>query len=99
MNRFVVPFVLVAASVATIAGGCAGERAGLPPRSSALIGWEWFACDRCGSAEGGMYGKGAVVRDHSEAAPGCVHAWRPITKAEFRRRYEESDRPVPPYAR
>ncbi len=99
MNRFVLPVVLVAATLAAIGGGCAREQPGLPPRSSALIGWEWFACDRCGSAEGGMYAKGSVVRDHSASAPECVHAWRPITKAEFRRRYEESGRPVPPYAR
>jgi hypothetical protein len=62
-------------------GPHAGE---LPP-----IAHEYHVCDKCGSLDGGIYGKGPHKRMRSESGNWCVHRWRSISRAEFKVRASE----------
>jgi hypothetical protein len=41
-------------------------------------------CDKCGSLDGGIYGKGPHKRLRSEPGAWCVHRWRLISHGEFK---------------
>jgi hypothetical protein len=45
---------------------------------------QYHVCDRCGSLDGGNYGKGPTKSFRTEMGNQCVHQWRPITRNEFR---------------
>lgn len=49
------------------------------------IAEEYYACDKCGSLHGGIYGKGPLASFASATATRCRHSWRPITRPEFQR--------------
>jgi hypothetical protein len=53
------------------------------------IAREYHACDKCGSLDGGVYGKGPHKRFRTGAGGWCVHDWRPIDRAEFKRQAAE----------
>jgi hypothetical protein len=56
----------------------------LPP-----ITHEYFACEKCGSLDGGIYGKGPVKHFRTKTGHWCVHDWRLIDRAEFKRQATE----------
>jgi hypothetical protein len=43
-----------------------------------------FICDRCKSAQGGIYGKGPMRHFRSSTAPRCVHNWKKVSRTEFK---------------
>jgi hypothetical protein len=43
----------------------------------------FYVCDKCQSAEGGIYGKGPFKIFRSENAKWCIHNWRKVDKKEF----------------
>ena len=45
---------------------------------------EYHFCDKCGSLDGGVYGKGPHKRFRTDAGGWCVHDWQPIDRAEFK---------------
>jgi len=47
---------------------------------------EYYACDKCGSLDGGIYGKGPHKRLRSESGHWCVHRWHELSRAEFKQR-------------
>ena len=59
-----------------------------PPESRFLppIKVAFYRCPRCGSQEGGIYGKGPSRRLRTPEATRCVHQWQAISKEEFARR-------------
>jgi hypothetical protein len=54
------------------------------PPHHAMIDEAYFICSRCGSAQGGVYGKGPFKDFRSEAASRCVHDWRRVSREEFK---------------
>ncbi|MEM9075232.1 MAG: hypothetical protein AAGE52_42440 [Myxococcota bacterium] len=56
---------------------------GRPPAPKALIVAGYWRCDRCGALYGGIKGKGPL-RTFNVQGSTCRHAWRAITKDEFR---------------
>ena len=60
--------------------GCA--RYNQPPKTM-MIEQAFFACSKCGSLDGGVYGKGPVKSFWTKAASHCIHDWQPISKGEF----------------
>lgn len=53
----------------------------LPP-----IAHEYHVCDKCGSLDGGVYGKGPHKRMQSDSGGWCAHRWQSINRAEFKGR-------------
>lgn len=43
----------------------------------------YFKCEKCGSYDGGIYGKGPLNHYRSEKAKKCHHDWKPITDEQF----------------
>ena len=60
-------------------------RANQPP-PAALIEQAYFACDKCGTLSGGIFGKGPTKRLDGPGRKTCVHAWKRVTREEFKRR-------------
>jgi hypothetical protein len=62
--------------------GCVGRppHAFLPP-----IAEEYYACAKCDSLHGGIYGKGPLASFATSNASTCWHRWRRITRAEFQK--------------
>src|SRR5688572_11382051 len=59
---------------------------GRPPHSTKLpppIAEEYYACAKCGSLHGGIYGKGPLTNFAGANAAKCWHDWHQIAKAEF----------------
>jgi hypothetical protein len=52
------------------------------------IAVEYFACSKCRSLHGGLYGKGIPQYFKTEGADRCWHSWKQITAEEFRSRAE-----------
>ena len=50
----------------------------LPP-----IVQEYWACSKCGSLDGGIYGKGPLVHFRTQHGATCVHKWVRITREDF----------------
>jgi len=69
--------------------GCAGP--GRPPHSVGLppIAEEYYACAKCDSLHGGIYGKGPLANFATANAATCWHEWQQIPKAEFQKRAAE----------
>lgn len=53
------------------------------------IAHEYHVCDKCGSLDGGVYGKGPHKRFRTDAGGWCAHDWRPIDRAEFKQQAAE----------
>jgi hypothetical protein len=53
-----------------------------PP--TGIIDHAYFYCEQCDSLVGGIFGKGPVKHFDGPNKRRCVHAWRKITKAEFK---------------
>ena len=53
-----------------------------PPKTM-MIEEAFFACSKCGSLDGGIFGKGPVMHLSSADAAHCVHTWRTVSKSEF----------------
>jgi hypothetical protein len=76
--------VLLALSALALAG-CLGP--GRPPHAVLPpIAEEYFACDKCGSLHGGIYGKGPLASFATPGAAQCWHRWQPISRADFQQR-------------
>lgn len=65
--------------------GCVGRQphAFLPP-----IAEEYYACAKCGSLHGGIYGKGPLASFAAKDGSSCRHHWEPLSKAEFQKTAE-----------
>jgi hypothetical protein len=77
--RALAPLLLVF----TLAGCAIRDRpphAFLPP-----IAEEYYVCAKCGSLDGGIYGKGPLAHFRSAGAATCRHQWMQITFADFKR--------------
>ena len=68
---------------AVVMAGCA-TRYDHPPKTK-MIEMGFFACPKCGSLSGGIFGKGPTRSYRSDTASRCVHDWQSVTKAEFQR--------------
>lgn len=69
---------------ALLVSGCVGP--GRPPHAFLPpIAEEYYACGKCGSLHGGMYGKALLERFDTDRAPRCWHRWRQISRQEFQR--------------
>lgn len=51
---------------------------GLPP-----IAVEFYTCKKCGSYDGGLYGKGPLKHYRTRQGEDCWHDWTPISRREF----------------
>ena len=45
----------------------------------------YHECGKCGSLDGGLYGKGPTEHFRTDPGRWCVHDWRPIGRGEFKR--------------
>ena len=81
------PFLLLL--LPFLAGGCLGPgrhpHAFLPP-----IAEKYYACDKCSSLHGGIYGKGPLASFETKEAAGCWHRWHQISKADFQKKAEDA---------
>ncbi len=50
-----------------------------------MIEMAYFICDQCQSAQGGIYGKGPTKHFRSSTAADCIHQWRRVSDAEFKK--------------
>jgi hypothetical protein len=55
---------------------------GYPPHLPPITK-KYHVCDKCGSLDGGIYGKGPTDQYRTEQGKMCVHAWRGITREDF----------------
>lgn len=51
----------------------------LPP-----IAEEYFRCEKCGSLDGGIYGKGPLMHPRTSTGDECVHDWKLISRVQFK---------------
>jgi hypothetical protein len=54
-----------------------------PPHD--MIEQAYHYCEKCGSLEGGIYGKGPFKSFPGEGKKECIHEWKTITRGEFKR--------------
>lgn len=45
---------------------------------------QYHVCDKCGSLDGGNYGKGPTRSFRSETSYTCLHQWRKISRKDFK---------------
>lgn len=70
-------------------GGCVGP--GRPPHAFLPpIAEEYHRCEKCGSLNGGIYGKGPLASFEATGAASCWHRWHQISKAEFQKQAKEN---------
>ena len=53
------------------------------------LGIEYFECVKCGSLDGGYYGKGSVSSWINNGGTFCYHNWISISKEKFDKKWKE----------
>ncbi len=75
--------LIIATAMALMVSGCAN----LPPAPKGDIGnifrIFYHECPKCGSLDGGYYGKNSVSSWRSETGTACRHSWTVISKDTF----------------
>lgn len=60
-----------------------------PPKNNYRI-WEGFHwCSKCGSLDGGIYGKGPHKAFRTVKATYCIHKWQSIDKTAFMKKAKQ----------
>lgn len=79
--------ILAALAVLAATTGCVETRP--QPRADLInvLVQHYFECRRCGSLEGGYYGKNSVSRWNSAPQGKCRHRWREISQEVFERKW------------
>ena len=71
-----------------LTSGCVGPGR-LPHTFMPPIAEEYYACEKCDSLHGGIYGKGPLANYATKEAPSCWHDWKPVSKTEFQTKAAE----------
>lgn len=86
--RLILPFLILMFLIS----GC-GVLPNQPPRKGGSIGnpfgIEYYECAKCGSIDGGYYGKDGVSSWRNKDGTFCYHNWMPISKEEFDKKWKE----------
>ena len=67
-----------------------GSRNASPHPFVTPIAQEYFYCPKCGSLDGGIYGKGPLRHYRTPSGADCFHNWSQISRSDFKSRASSS---------
>ena len=76
-------FILTTVAIAPFLCSCA-SKLDRPPELDYIIGQGYHYCEKCGSLQGGIYGKGPTRRFAGAGKESCIHEWQEITRERFK---------------
>jgi len=80
--------VMLAVLVVLVAAmGCVEMRPQPRTDLTNVLAQHYFECRRCGSLEGGYYGKNSVSRWDDPKQGWCRHRWQEISREDFERKW------------
>src|ERR1041385_88851 len=63
--------------------GCASRYDRAPIAGAVANCKAFYACPKCGSLEGGIFGEGPTKAFRSESAARCIHEWQTVSMIQF----------------
>jgi hypothetical protein len=85
-------FIAIMGIALILLNGCVNQPAKPEGNLANPLRIHYFECSRCGSLDGGCYGKNSVSSWRSETGKKCRHRWQEIGKAEFDRQMARKSR-------